>query len=242
MLDKLKQRYSREAFQPSWLGLFVNPFYFARKGLHEQVVSLAHNVRGRVLDIGCGEKPYQDLFRPTGYCGLELDTPANRADKKADLFYDGTTLPFENKSFDSVIVNQVLEHVFTPENFLREVNRVLCAGGTLFLTVPFVWDEHEQPCDFGRYSSFGLRAILTRHGFNIVEQKKSVSGVKAIFQLVNAYTYKKTLTRSKYLRLAAALLLIAPVTMLGEILARILPGNEDFYLDNIVLAKKAGDD
>ena len=56
--------------------------------------------------------------------------------------------------------NQVLEHVFNPDDFVREIARVLKPGGALLLTVPFVWNEHEQPYDYARYSSFGLRAFL----------------------------------------------------------------------------------
>jgi SAM-dependent methyltransferase len=70
----------------------------------------------------------------------------------------------------------VLEHVFNPDDFLNEVNRVLKPSGKLLLTVPFVWDEHEQPYDYARYSSFGLRSLLEKHGFSIVKHEKVGGG------------------------------------------------------------------
>ena len=53
------------------------------------------------------------------------------------------------------------------------------------MTVPFVWDEHEQPYDYARYSSFGLKHILNENGFEVIEQRKSNNGIEVIFQLLN---------------------------------------------------------
>ncbi|MGD9591742.1 MAG: class I SAM-dependent methyltransferase, partial [Candidatus Berkiella sp.] len=145
-----------QQFKPSILGIFVNPYFIARKGLYQAINALGSYVTGKTLDIGCGQKPYQSLCSSSEYIGLEIDTPENRAFKRADLFYDGKVLPFENEAMDSVVAHQVFEHVFQPQDFLKEINRVLKCNGTLMLSVPFVWDEHEQPYDFARYSSFAL--------------------------------------------------------------------------------------
>jgi SAM-dependent methyltransferase len=88
----------------------------------------------------------------------------------------------------------VFEHVFNPSEFLREINRVTKIGGLFLITVPFVWDEHEQPYDYARYSSFGLKHILSENGFEIVEHRKSNNGLEVIFQLINAYISKVTFT------------------------------------------------
>ena len=61
----------------------------------EAILSFAPRVRGKMLDVGCGQKPYEHFFKATQYVGLEMDTPENRAMKIADFFYDGTTFPFE---------------------------------------------------------------------------------------------------------------------------------------------------
>lgn len=238
---KLKEAFNREQFRPSVFGLFLNPFYFARKGLFEHISALAPHVTGRVLDVGCGRKPYESLFRASCYIGLEIDTVQNRKNNKADYFYDGTTFPFGDAEFDSVILNQVFEHVFNPEPFLREVKRVLKDGGILLMSVPFVWDEHEQPCDYARYSSFGLRSVLENNDFVIMEQRKSINDIRVIFQLLNTYLYKITVTGNKIADLLATIVLMAPFNILGALLAKLLPNNDDLYLDNIILAKKVED-
>ena len=241
VLRRVKEIFREDPFRPSFLGLFVNPFYIARRGLYENISALAPRVGGKILDVGCGRKPYEFLFRGFEYIGLELDTPENRRTKLADRYYDGNNFPFGDGEFDSVVSNEVFEHVFNPDVFLSEIHRVLRPGGTLLMTVPFAWDEHEQPWDFARYSSFGLRFLLERHGFRVVELRKSVNDIRAVIQLLIGYIYKKTVTGHPRLNLLAALLLMAPFNLLGELLAKILPANDDLYLDTIVLARKGTD-
>jgi SAM-dependent methyltransferase len=136
------------------------------------------------------------------------------------------------------VINQVFEHVFNPDEFLDEVRRVLKYEGKLLMTVPFVWDEHLQPHDFGRYSSFGLTHILEKHGFRVVDLRKSVNDVRVIFQLLNEYTYKITHTENRRKELLLTFFLMSPVNLAGVITAQILPANNDLYLDNVVLATK----
>ncbi|HLY96658.1 MAG TPA: class I SAM-dependent methyltransferase, partial [Sideroxyarcus sp.] len=147
--------------------------------------------------------------------------------------------PFQSREFDGIICNQVLEHVFEPDRFLQEMHRVLKPGGQLLLTVPFVWDEHEQPWDYARYSSFGLRSLLERNGFEVVVQEKTNADVRALFQLVNAYLYKVLWTRWSTLNLLICAIVMAPFNILGALLHRLLPPNNDLYLDQVVLARKA---
>ncbi len=242
MFKKFKEIYRKEQFNPKILGLFINPFYFARKGLYTNVSSLVSNLTGKLLDVGCGTKPYENICdNVSEYIGLEIDDEGNRNHSFADVFYDGKTIPFEDKKFDSILSNQVFEHVFNPNEFLKEINRVTKMEGIFLMTVPFVWDEHEQPYDYARYSSFGLKYILDKNGFDIIEHRKSNNGVEMIFQLINDYIYKTTLSKNRYINLASMLFLMAPINMLGVVFASVLPRNNDLYLDNIVVARKTKD-
>lgn len=238
-MSALRQRWRREQFEPTWLGRLVNPFYFARRGLRDGLGEFLPALAGEVLDVGCGRKPYAHLTRATRYVGVDIDTPATRALAAADFYYDGRTLPFPDASFDAVLCSQVLEHVFRPEDFLRELVRVLRPGGRLLLATPFVWDEHEQPQDFGRYSSFGLRDLLQRTGFVVETQRKTCADFRTNVQLASGYLYKVTHTERTFVNVPVQLALIGPVNLLGGLLAWLLPRNPDLYLDNIVLARKA---
>ena len=199
---------------------------------------MANQLTGRLLDVGCGQKPYREFFSVAEYVGLEIDSAENRAKKLADFFYDGTVFPFQDGSFNCILCNQVLEHVFTPDLFLREIHRVLEHEGLLLLTVPFVWDEHEQPWDFARYSSFGLKNLLEKNGFEVLTQRKVNADVRVLFQLINAYLFKILWSKSQILNLLICVIFMAPCNILGAVLHRLLPANQDLYLDQAVLAKR----
>lgn len=230
--------YEKQLMQPNILGVFFNPFYFDRMGLYKNIKRLGKEITGKTLDIGCGKKPYENLFASSEYIGMDMETTGhNHRNSKIDVFYDGKTFPFSDNAFDSVVTNQVLEHVFNPSQFLSEINRVLKSGGKMLITVPFVWDEHEQPYDFGRYTSFGIKDILEKHGFQILEQIKTVNDLGAIFQLLNMYYYK-TIVRKNVFSKVFAMIIIVPTNIVGVIISAIFPKNDDLYLGNVVLSEK----
>jgi len=237
-MNFFRKIYYKEQFNPKIIGLFINSSYFARKGLYQNISALIPYLKGKLLDVGCGTKPYKSICSVEEYIGLEINDEGDRNHSFADAFYDGKTIPFEDKTFDSVMSNQVFEHVFNPSDFLKEINRVTKMDGLFLISVPFVWDEHEQPYDYARYSSFGLRHILGENGFQVIELRKSSNDLGLIFQLINIYIYKITLTRYPYLNLMITLFLIAPINIIGLALSKIFPKNDDLYLDNIALAKK----
>lgn len=229
----------KQKFNPDIIGLFINPFFFARRGLYKEMSKYSANLSGDILDVGCGHKPYKDLFSHKKYIGMDIENPGHdHKNEDIDVYYDGTTFPFEDNTFDGVLANQVLEHVFNPDEFLQQINRVLKAKGRLLLTVPFIWDEHEQPYDYGRYSSFGLKALLEKNGFTVISHSKSVNDLRAVFQLFILYIYKIMLTKSKLFNLVFTVVIISPFNILGSIISFLLPKNNDFFLDNIILVEK----
>jgi len=230
--------YRSQQFDPGLLGLVVNPFFLARRSLWVAMRVLAGQLSGRLLDVGCGTKPYRSLFQVSEYTGLDIDSETNRRRGSADVLYDGTRFPFDDGRFDAVLCNQVLEHVFNPEQFVAEIRRVLAPGGRLLLSVPFVWDEHEQPWDYARYSSFGLRSLLERQGFTVLRHEKLLADASVLAQLLNAYLFRVTRTRWLLVNLMLTPLLMAPVSALGWLAGRLLPRNPDLFLDQVVIAER----
>jgi SAM-dependent methyltransferase len=132
-------------------------------------------VRGRMLDVGCGDKPYEHLFRPyvTEYIGIEHEATFGLTDASTragpDLTYDGRRLPFDDATFDTVMSVQVLEHTPDPQPLVDEMSRVLKPGGMMIVTAPFSFRLHEEPHDYFRYSPHGLRSMLARSGIEVIE-------------------------------------------------------------------------
>ena len=192
-----------------------------------------------MLDFGCGSKPYKELFIVDKYVGLDFDGDGHdHKNEDIDFFYDGQKFPFEDASFDSFFSSQVFEHVVNLENILKEIFRVLKPGANLLITVPFVWDEHEIPFDFKRYTSFGIKQTLTEAGFKILDLKKTSNYVDTIFQLWNAYIFQYVFPKNQYIKLILTPVFIFPVTLLGIILSKLLPLNDRLYLDNVIIAEK----
>lgn len=158
----------QQSFQPNFLSVFINPFFFLRKGLYRQIKKSSRHLQGEMLDFGCGRKPYKNLFQVNKYVGVDIEVSGHpHQNSEIDVFYDGKTIPFPDESFDSFFCSEVFEHVFNLEEIIIELKRILKPGGKGLITVPFAWPEHESPYDFARYTSFGIRSVLERNGLRI---------------------------------------------------------------------------
>jgi SAM-dependent methyltransferase len=121
---------------------------------------------GCVLDAGAGEGAYRIHFAHATYEAadfLEVDKVYAPVDYVCSL----DAIPVEDERYDLVLCTQVLEHLPEPAEVLKELHRVLRPGGELWLTAPLFYPEHEQPYDFYRYTSFGLRHRLECAGFEV---------------------------------------------------------------------------
>jgi SAM-dependent methyltransferase len=212
-----------------------------RRALFVAIRNLAPQVSGRILDFGCGSKPYKSLFgHASEYVGVDLQvTGHDHQDSRIDVFYDGQTLPFADSQFDSVISFEVFEHVFNLPEILSEIHRVTRPGGKLLLSVPFAWNEHEIPYDFARYTSFGISHLLRGAGYEIIELKKTTSHLVAVSQLFIVYMTQLA-PQNRFLRAFLQLAAIAPVTILTIVLDRMLPTRDSYYCNSVVLARKRG--
>jgi SAM-dependent methyltransferase len=114
-----------------------------------------------VLDVGCGNKPYADLFSDCLYIGANYST----IDASPDIVADAMQLPIASQSVDLVFCSQVIEHVPRPWKLVDECHRVLKRGGWLVLSAPFYWPLHEEPHDYFRFTRYGLESLIVNSGF-----------------------------------------------------------------------------
>lgn len=165
LIIKIEHKHS---FDPAWYSIVFHPFFITRRALMKEVRAFARTIGTdkKILDVGCGIKPYQDLFKTNDYVGIEVRGGGHLdGAKSADHFFNGKDIPFPDNSFDVIICSEVLEHAIEPEYLLREMTRVLRPNGALFLTMPFVWPEHEVPYDFQRFTQFKHMELLKKNYF-----------------------------------------------------------------------------
>lgn len=163
------------------------PFFFPDWFLVREIAAnvrefLARFAHGRVLDIGCGEKPFF-AYAPGGvsvWTGLDL--PGNPA---ADVHATADALPFPDASFETVLCTEVLEHLPDASAGIREIGRVLADGGHAIVTVPFLYPLHEEPHDYRRFTPYGLRAIFEGASFDVVEERRMATGLRAAAVIAN---------------------------------------------------------
>ena len=111
----------------------------------------------RVLDVGCGEKPYLPMFadRASEYRGIDA-APGPEVDDVGVV----EALPYEDGSFDVVLCTQVLEHVGDPRQAVSEIGRVLAPGGVAFVSTHGVFLYHPDPVDLWRWTHEGLARLF----------------------------------------------------------------------------------
>ena len=232
------------------ISLIGHPYALARTELSRILKSLIVSINcEKILDVGCGSMPYRKLFNSYSvYHGLEFAKESSDLKTKATHFYDGTFFPYKDETYNVVLCSQVLEHSFSPKILLTEIFRVLEVKGTLCLTIPFLWPEHEQPYDSQRFTSFGLINILKGVGFNVVSVKKTNPGLTALIQLTIEWleSLGRKLIKGKFTLLTWRLMMFIPYTILNFIgliyrnipLVNMTNNKYEMYLDLVVIAIK----
>ncbi len=147
------------------VGLFGKNWLIHRT-MRQTMDKVKEMVSGKLLDVGCGNKPYASIFetRVQQYIGLEK---GHERYERADVWGDVLALPIRDQTCGTVLCNQVLEHVPQPQLAIDEMARVLRPGGYLILTAPHIWGLHEVPHDYFRFTPYGLRHLAEKSGLTV---------------------------------------------------------------------------
>jgi ubiquinone/menaquinone biosynthesis C-methylase UbiE len=214
----------------------------------------AHYAGGKLLDVGCGSKPYQALFRSRvdEYLGLDVPyeyRPAGRHSmedgqdgRDIDVYGSALALPVADAAFDTVVSFQVLEHVPEPQMMFAEMSRVLKPGGYLILMAPQMWHLHEVPRDYFRYTRYGLAYLAEKSGMDVVEITP-LAGFWARVGLKISYTidHMSNMMEAKVPFFHYVLRLnIIPANIVFRLLDRWFPDYQDCINNLMVSCKTAG--
>jgi SAM-dependent methyltransferase len=135
----------------------------------------------RVLDVGCGDRPYERLLGDAAEV-VGFDVPGN---VHADLHGSIDAIPVDDASFDVVLCLQVLEHVPDPAAAVRELRRVVKPDGRVLLSTHGVYPFHPNPDDLWRWTDQGLeRLFLTNAEWSSVTVRPGAGTTATVAMLV----------------------------------------------------------
>ena len=157
----------------------------------------------RVLDVGCGVKPYYPFFEPYASKYVGVDVVENPA---ADLQGAVESLPVEDASFDLVLCLQVLEHAEDPAQGVRELRRVVAPGGAVLASTHGVQVYHPSPEDLWRWTHTGLERLFREHGdWKTVTVRPGAGSAASVGMLLATYVDLLVRKRLHARRLSRAL-------------------------------------
>ena len=203
----------------------------------------AELVEGDILEIGTGMGYGVDIIAPkaTRFITVDKQLPENILQLANVEYYEMEVPPieFENSSFDSVVSFQVIEHIAKDIDFVREVSRVMRAGGKFVVSTPNApMSLTRNPWHVREYNADELRNLLECH-FSKVEAYGVVGNEKVMeYYRKNRQSVRK-ITRFDFLDLQHRLprvLLQIPYDILNRLNRRALHKKNTSLTESIVMA------
>lgn len=122
-------------------------------------------IRGRAVDIGGGRSP--DYF---SYLQSADGTTIEVSDLSlGSIDFEKDSLPYASGTIDTVLMCNLLEHIYHYAHLLSEAQRILRPSGRIIGFVPFLVGYHPDPHDYFRYTHEALSKMLAEAGFGDVE-------------------------------------------------------------------------
>jgi len=114
-----------------------------------------------VLDAGAGEARHRVHFKRGRYIALDVGYGDSAWDySRVDICGDLENVPLRHDSVDCILCMVVLEHTRNPRQVIHEFARILKPQGSLVMVVPFLWEEHQAPHDYYRFTRYGVHCLF----------------------------------------------------------------------------------
>jgi len=166
----------------------------------------------KILDLGCGKKPFQPLFPKSQFVGVDISF-----NSQADVIADNHHLPFKDNAFDAVIASEVLEHSSNEYQFVKEVRRVAKNNALVFVSLPFIFPLHGVPYDFQRFTKYKL--------FQLFQSDKIVYFKPSNNLFSSFFCFANLILRTLF----GSLKLVAPLYAFNNLLALAAESINHFY-------------
>ena len=194
---------------------------------------------GAVLDVGCAEQPFRALIESSGQQYVGMDVVQNRM-RSVDIVSTLEDAPSPAQAFRLILCTEVLEHVVDIDAAFAGLRRLAAPGGTVVMTVPFVFPLHMEPYDFRRLTLHGVRRLAADHGFS-VEAATPLGGLPEVLATLIADASILPVSRSAIAKAKVGLLRLAAAALVRVLDARSLSNgiaiNSNCYLSNGVVLR-----
>jgi len=161
----------------SLLFSYLNNFLFNPSGrlIQRNLRNVAVHFRGKILDVGAGDKPYRKIFSKVQEyhaTNTRRHYQLNHLQPDTDTDFwieDASCLPFAANTYDGLLCFQVLSVIKEPELFFSEMKRVLKPGSPVLLTTDFLYALWSKE-DVMRHTINHLELMAEQNGFEVIER------------------------------------------------------------------------
>ena len=209
-------------------------------------------VKGRFLDVGCANGDTLEAARNMGadVYGIELNPKFVKICKDKSLNVHCGILEdsaYPNDYFDIIWMSQVIEHLQSPKNSLKEIQRILKPGGRLYILCPNAgsylakffgkyWHGWHIPFHFYAYTKETIIKSVTECGFK-VEKLIATTPYHFFSVSLKSMIYGESdKTSMKRVKLIDSLLFGAAISLIFRILDLVLSEKGDCL--TVVLKKE----
>ena len=168
--------------------------YFKKIPLYKYLGSLNRRTKwfrtrkGRHLDLGCGNGYVLNRLLEVNsdidvYAADIMDFSSCFSSNIKFIKLESDKLPFENNFFDSITIIHVIEHVENPQNFMREINRILKPSGQMYIECPserslmvphlddkLTWNFYDDKTHRTLFTLNSLQTLLEKENFKIINK------------------------------------------------------------------------
>lgn len=152
-----QQRKKLERIKDCYRHLLFQVFKSAtRITLENRLINvLKKETRGNVLEIAPQILAYKKYVNYSNYATLDIkDGPG------VNYVADIHDLKMISDSFDTIVMTEVLEHLYNPFLAVDQLYRICKPGGVVIASTRFVFPYHEEPYDYFRYTIYGIGEIF----------------------------------------------------------------------------------
>jgi len=184
----------------------------AAEHLLRGVLAARQHIRGRLLDVGCGSRPFALVYDRLVDESLGTEVPFSPyGTGQADVLCFAESLPFPRECFDTVLLTEVLEHTLRPMTVLTECARVVRSGGHVLVSVPFMYPLHGWPHDYWRFTQYGLLRACRQAGLEPIQIRTKGGPGAVLVSFCTQIVTRATDGISRWMRLAQPLRQYPPV-------------------------------